>query len=409
MQNHRDHAISKDLIHWQRPPPPIQPVPLRTFDGSIAMLSAEDGGPAILYDAQDGKEERHGPNGEVFAPEDKPILGVARLADPSDKYLMTWTRQANNPVEFTGKPAAFPGPIWKNGEYYNMGMQGDRYQSPDKSFHQWANKGPMVGMGEHSGQWWMPVPNEIDGSPPPSGSGAPNRLVNVGGGDTFLFGHYDNASETFEPWAPDGRPKEAKLEGGRASWWGASGGADNNGRMMMIGWATPDFHGDAGPGIKFLTRLTGLREVNYDPKTESLVANPVPELKNLRGASIASEKAVALAAGSSHAVTGTADGKGASADIELTFSGFGTEPASFGACVLGSVANRTSGIGIAITVSAAGGNRTATISVGGCGEAQPDVASVTAAAQVPGNATVSRMMNKSDNRSPVPFSSGASV
>ena len=58
------------------------------------------------------------------------------------------------------------------------------------------------------------------------------------------------------------------------------------------------------------------------------------------------------------------------------------------------------GIGISITVSAAGGNRTATISVGGCGEAQPDVASVAAAAPVPGNATVSRMMNKSANRPP---------
>jgi hypothetical protein len=32
--------------------------------------------------------------------------------------------------------------------------------------------------------------------------------------------------------------------------------------MMMIGWATPDFHGDAGKGITFLTRLTGLREVH---------------------------------------------------------------------------------------------------------------------------------------------------
>ena len=31
-QNHWDHAISKDLIHWQRLPPPIQPVTERTFD-----------------------------------------------------------------------------------------------------------------------------------------------------------------------------------------------------------------------------------------------------------------------------------------------------------------------------------------------------------------------------------------
>ncbi len=54
--------------------------------------------------------------------------------------------------------------------------------------------------------------------------------------------------------------------------FGASGGTDNNGRMMMLGWATPDFHGDAGPGIKFLTRMTLLREVNYDPKLQTLVS-----------------------------------------------------------------------------------------------------------------------------------------
>ena len=30
--------------------------------------------------------------------------------------------------------------------------------------------------------------------------------------------------------------------------------------MMMIGWVN-DYHGAAGPGINFLTRLTALREV----------------------------------------------------------------------------------------------------------------------------------------------------
>ena len=58
-QNHWDHAISKDLIHWQRLPPPIQPLNLKTWDGSISLLSAEDGGPAMLYDAQDGKLGSH--------------------------------------------------------------------------------------------------------------------------------------------------------------------------------------------------------------------------------------------------------------------------------------------------------------------------------------------------------------
>ena len=78
------------------------------------MLPAEDGGPIILYDAQDGKLGSWSSR-NLSAPLDRPILGVARLADPKDKYLNVWTRVENNPVEFDGKAAAFPGQIWKNG------------------------------------------------------------------------------------------------------------------------------------------------------------------------------------------------------------------------------------------------------------------------------------------------------
>jgi beta-fructofuranosidase len=113
-QSHWDHVISKDLVHWQRLPPPIQPVTTRTWDGSISMLAKEDGGPLILYDAEDGKL-RAGSG-------DRPILGVARLADPNDKYLMTWTRVNNNPVVFEGAPGAFPGQVWKNGDHFNFIM-----------------------------------------------------------------------------------------------------------------------------------------------------------------------------------------------------------------------------------------------------------------------------------------------
>lgn len=52
-------------------------------------------------------------------------------------------------------------------------------------------------------------------------------------------------------------------------WWGAQGGAANNNRMMMIGWV-----GDYGdPVTKIVyTRLSALREVNWDVKTQNLVA-----------------------------------------------------------------------------------------------------------------------------------------
>ena len=46
-QSHWDHVISRDLLHWQRLPPPMA-AGERTFDGSISMLPMEDGGPIIM-------------------------------------------------------------------------------------------------------------------------------------------------------------------------------------------------------------------------------------------------------------------------------------------------------------------------------------------------------------------------
>jgi hypothetical protein len=349
-QNHWDHVISRDLIHWQRLPPPVQPVTLKTWDGSITMLPAEVGGPIMLYDAQDGKVGSHGQ--DPRGPMDRPVLGVARLVDPAnDAYLMTWSRAAFNPVNQTGKPTDFPSQIWKSGDHYNFVGEGSRYQFADPTFQAATNVDPLfIHTGAHSGQWWIPTPNQADGSPPPPG--APNTAVNVGGGATYLLGDYNHVNETFTPWAPAGTAVVASLEGGHADWWGGQGGADNNNRMMIIGWAMPDFNGDAGPGIKFLTRLTLLREVNWDADLQTLVSNPVPELVGLRNGTVASERGVALGA-AAHAVGGTGGGAAASADILITFSGVNTSAtATFGACVL---SNGTLGSGLGVAFSTAGG------------------------------------------------------
>jgi len=338
-QNHWDHVISKDLVHWQRVTPPIMPLTTKTWDGSVSMLDQADGGPLILYDAQDGKKN------------DKAILGVARLIDPKDKYLLKWVREKNNPVVFNGAPIAFPGQVWKNGDHWNFIGQGARFQSNDSSFHTWTHMNNMIGHGEHGGQWWIPMPNQIDGKAPPAGT--PNYLVNVNGGEKYLMGNYNPKNETFTPWIPSGEtaPRQAVLEYGRGNWWGGQGGQGNNNRMMIIGWA-PDYHGDAGPGINFLTRLTLLREVNYDAKLMNLVSNPVPELTKLRNGTVATEKNVALKPGAPHVVTKTGGGAAASSDINIVFSGItGTTATVFGACVL---SNATfGGIGISITVQPA--------------------------------------------------------
>ena len=96
--------ISKDLIHWQRLPPPIQggkPAPFgatgeRTYDGSISILPKEDGGPVFLYDAPDKIPKGWPGCGEC-------ILSIARLKDPDDKYLQLFTRdeQGGDPVNIS--------------------------------------------------------------------------------------------------------------------------------------------------------------------------------------------------------------------------------------------------------------------------------------------------------------------
>jgi len=56
------------------------------------MLPKEDGGPLILYDAEDGKFDGtlgpvsvHDGQGTPIGSGDRPVLGVARLTDPADK------------------------------------------------------------------------------------------------------------------------------------------------------------------------------------------------------------------------------------------------------------------------------------------------------------------------------------
>jgi hypothetical protein len=61
-QNHWDHVISRDLVHWQRLPPPLINDPrdprdwydIGAFDGSLTLLPVAQGGPTILYDAVEG-------------------------------------------------------------------------------------------------------------------------------------------------------------------------------------------------------------------------------------------------------------------------------------------------------------------------------------------------------------------
>jgi len=319
------------------------------------MLDPENGGPTFLYDAPDRISKGYPGCGEC-------ILSIARLNKTDDKYLKVFTRdeRGGDPVKITCQnmtkgarngPVDFPSTIWKNGDHYNFIAQGARFTTKDKSFREWARvveanpaHPDMIGCRENGGQWWIPTPNQVGGAPPSAGT--PNQLVNCGGGNTYRIGDYYPGNESFV-W--DGT-SVAQLEHGEAGWWGAQGGAANNGRMMMIGWVK-DYHGDAGPGIPFLTRMTLVREVNWDTKSQNLVSKPVPELLKLRSGSIASEMVASLG-GAPHVVAKTGGGGGASADVVIRFSGFkNASNGKFGACVLGDGTLGTNRSGIGITIS----------------------------------------------------------
>ena len=135
----------------------------------------------------------------------------------------------------------------------------------------------------------------------------------------------------------------------------------------MIGWVG-DYY-DPLDHITY-TRLSALREVNWDVKTRDLVANPLPEMTSLRSTTLASEH-IALSVNSPHVVAETGEGAAASSDIVLKFSGFNrtSHPASttFGTCFLGNGTSE-SGMGITVTVHPDGhsGNYVGTIAPDSC-------------------------------------------
>lgn len=156
------------------------------------MLPAEDGGPLILYDAPDRIPKSYPGCGEC-------ILSIARLNSTEDKYLQLFSRDegGGDPVKLIGQnmtkgalngPVDFPSTIWKNGDHWNFIAQGGRFTTKDRSFREWTRVTPnFVDCRESGGQWFIPMPNQIGGAPPPAGS--PNWLINCGGGNAYRIGN----------------------------------------------------------------------------------------------------------------------------------------------------------------------------------------------------------------------------
>lgn len=130
-QNHWDHVVSKDLIHWTRLPPPIVPnmnptsVPHPdwydahgSWDGSLSLPNEWNGitEPVVVMTAVEGtppisEKERGKTKHGYFAHHFRNTkfndtaglrmgMAVVRATNASDPFLVSWTKDAKNPIHF---------------------------------------------------------------------------------------------------------------------------------------------------------------------------------------------------------------------------------------------------------------------------------------------------------------------
>eukprot|EP01046_Picozoa_sp_COSAG06_P029642 COSAG06_NODE_2762_length_6327_cov_5.664740_8_plen_268_part_00 len=178
LQNHWDHVVSKDLVHWKRLPSPVRPGTAwydshGSFDGSAAILPGR--GPVILVDNIGPFTP---PNGSLLGSTDNPgCQGLSWPVDPVSEFVLLclpaldavsietaitesfdgdmrqddpelthWRKDAKNPLVVDNLPCgskqkntagAFPGSIFKTGDHFNYLSFGFRFTSTDPSLHEW--------------------------------------------------------------------------------------------------------------------------------------------------------------------------------------------------------------------------------------------------------------------------------
>jgi len=246
-QNHWDHVVSKDLMHWTRLPPPIVPNQNPTgvphpdwydahgsWDGSLSVPHHWNGikAPIVMMTTVEGtkpgtREAKNLAAGMAVG------MAIVRPTDLDDPFLLSWTKDAANPIDFLNNsaitsPYDTPGQIWKNGDHWNFLVVGQRYTTKDEHFHTWERMDNETWpTGEFGGQWFSPIANLADGSVPPKS--APQWMMSVGNGGDYQLGNYHPENES---WTMVN--KTIIIDNGPNTAWEVGQFAGN--RFMNIGW-----------------------------------------------------------------------------------------------------------------------------------------------------------------------------
>jgi hypothetical protein len=193
-----------------------------------------------------------------------------------------------------------------------------------------------------------------------------NRIINEAGGNSYVFGTYNPATETWNDTliGGPGTHAQSRTDDGPAANWGTGQFAGE--RMFNIFWL--DNARTSG--------LSLLREIHSDPRllhlvSGGLVSNPPKELAGLRNGSLAHEASLALSPGKFISLSGTGGGAADSADMVLSFA-IADGVHTFGACVFSeeSMAGAVPADGVAVMATVglpdATGVRLADVSIGEC-------------------------------------------
>jgi sucrose-6-phosphate hydrolase SacC (GH32 family) len=345
------HKVSSDLVHWY--PLADALVPNMTKNTTWDQKGACDG---TLSFPVLGNAPFNGSTPIILYGPDcgQPVpFNVAVPTNSRDPYLTDWKNRGQpGHVTFEGVECQFPGRVWKSqiGPHWNMlcslGPKGTGrwalFTSSDDSLMRWkySNRSFIEG-GAAGGFSQGPLFARI----PRAALGGPTHLINSGKGDQFLLGTYDPAKEVMIA----SHTQRLDCSSGDNFRWGTIGPngpdpASDSSRLLIVAWV----YGPPAPSSMSL-----IRDISYDVAAQQLVSFPVPELTQLRSATVMEHRNLGRMEPAALTTLPLPHGVGGSVDLLLSFD-LPVGAAGFGVAVRAPLDGYTRVAAVTMTVTQIG-------------------------------------------------------